>query len=359
MPTSGPGAATVRFRRDQVSSGLSRLGRLRPAGLLRIEYDPLRLLGDDEPREVSHLRFEPSGEQRSTLLQFPVSVAQARPGMSKPAAYEIAMPDDASVVELWFERRGPNGADGWDSRFGRNYRFSVSRDGLPTPDASVALRPDAVVDPSRISVVDDAALKAQQAISARGSALSTELKISAKITGGDDSTLAWADFHIFDATDDVIHVGTLELQGPEASSEPTIVQTWSATCIKAQAVVPAQVCGRARTRIRCNTVCIVRCAVVYLPMAYCTSLICRPMLRCAQYRAPGRGHGSRSALAIPRCDSCNLFTGHPREHLRSEVARRSAGCNRANMSMSRATSPVQPVWWLAPSPAPLSPWKYS
>ena len=24
-----------------------------------------------------------------------------------------------------------------------------------------------------------------------------------------------------------------------------------------------------------------------------------------------------------------------------------------------ATSPVQPVWWLAPMPAPLSPWKYS
>src|SRR6185295_12768995 len=26
---------------------------------------------------------------------------------------------------------------------------------------------------------------------------------------------------------------------------------------------------------------------------------------------------------------------------------------------SLATSPVQPVWWLAPRPAPLSPWKYS
>src|SRR5262249_31766742 len=25
----------------------------------------------------------------------------------------------------------------------------------------------------------------------------------------------------------------------------------------------------------------------------------------------------------------------------------------------RATMPVQPVWWLAPRPAPLSPWKYS
>jgi hypothetical protein len=28
-------------------------------------------------------------------------------------------------------------------------------------------------------------------------------------------------------------------------------------------------------------------------------------------------------------------------------------------SMSLATSPVHPVWWLAPIPAPLSPWKYS
>ena len=27
--------------------------------------------------------------------------------------------------------------------------------------------------------------------------------------------------------------------------------------------------------------------------------------------------------------------------------------------ISFATTPVHPVWWLAPSPAPLSPWKYS
>ena len=31
----------------------------------------------------------------------------------------------------------------------------------------------------------------------------------------------------------------------------------------------------------------------------------------------------------------------------------ACGCN------SLATSAVQPVWWLAPIPAPLSPWKYS
>ena len=31
----------------------------------------------------------------------------------------------------------------------------------------------------------------------------------------------------------------------------------------------------------------------------------------------------------------------------------------ANRCMMRAMMPVQPVWWLAPMPAPLSPWKYS
>ncbi len=35
-----------------------------------------------------------------------------------------------------------------------------------------------------------------------------------------------------------------------------------------------------------------------------------------------------------------------------------SGSSRAKSSISLATSLVQPVWWLAPSPAPLSPWKY-
>ena len=34
----------------------------------------------------------------------------------------------------------------------------------------------------------------------------------------------------------------------------------------------------------------------------------------------------------------------------------TAPCRRRIRS---AISPVQPVWWAAPSPAPLSPWKYS
>ena len=39
--------AKLRFRRDQISSGVSRLGRLRPGGRLSIEYDLARLLPDD------------------------------------------------------------------------------------------------------------------------------------------------------------------------------------------------------------------------------------------------------------------------------------------------------------------------
>src|SRR5579872_4345683 len=112
-------AATIRFRRDQVSSGVSRMGRLRPGGLLTIEYDPLRLLSDDQPGEVvSHVRFAPSGEEQSTVLRFPVIVSQARTAVAKPGACDFTIPDDASLVELWFERRGPTGSDAWDSRYG-------------------------------------------------------------------------------------------------------------------------------------------------------------------------------------------------------------------------------------------------
>ncbi len=41
------------------------------------------------------------------------------------------------------------------------------------------------------------------------------------------------------------------------------------------------------------------------------------------------------------------------------VFRMSSPLTRPKRSMSAAIVPVQPVWWLAPRPAPLSPWKYS
>ena len=38
---------------------------------------------------------------------------------------------------------------------------------------------------------------------------------------------------------------------------------------------------------------------------------------------------------------------------------KSSFVSRPAVWMIRAIPPVQPVWWLAPMPAPLSPWKYS
>jgi len=43
------------------------------------------------------------------------------------------------------------------------------------------------------------------------------------------------------------------------------------------------------------------------------------------------------------------------------VLRAASNCSPSiwpKSSISLPTSPVQPVWWLAPRPAPLSPWKY-
>jgi hypothetical protein len=34
-------------------------------------------------------------------------------------------------------------------------------------------------------------------------------------------------------------------------------------------------------------------------------------------------------------------------------------CSRAKLASMGATNAVQPVWWLAPRPRPVSPWKYS
>ena len=42
-----------------------------------------------------------------------------------------------------------------------------------------------------------------------------------------------------------------------------------------------------------------------------------------------------------------------------DVLQKGLGVEASEVSRRRATRPVQPVWWLAPRPAPLSPWKYS
>jgi Family of unknown function (DUF6209) len=234
VPNQTTAEATIRFRRDQFGSGVSRSGQLRPGGQLRVEYDPARLLpatpGLSDPAEiVCHVRFQPSGQEHSARLQFVSSVVSPAQAVPRPGVSQTQIQEGSTRVELWFERRSPTGPPGWDSRYGRNYTFPVLRDGLPLPEQSVALRPEAIVDSSRIQVVRDAAAKAQTGSGPSGSALRTDLRVSARISRPTELTTAWADIHVFDSMCELIHQNTVALHKPEAVSADIITHTWSAS----------------------------------------------------------------------------------------------------------------------------------
>jgi hypothetical protein len=141
----------------------------------------------------------------------------------------MTIPEQSTLVEVWFELRGPAGPEGWDSRFGHNYRFPVVGDGLPVPAQSVELRPEAIVDPCRIHVVQDVVAKEQTSLGLSGSALNTDLRVSAQIGRTTELTTAWADIHVFDATCDLIHSDTIALHRPDSVSAENSTHTWSAS----------------------------------------------------------------------------------------------------------------------------------
>ena len=186
---SDAGSATLRFRHDQISSGVSRLGRLRPGGQLHIEYDPARLFPTGgrarAPDIVCHVRFYPGGKERGGSLQ-------ARPGVATgPGLFETIIPPETSSVEVWFECRAGTDVTGWDSRYGQNFRFAVTPTGLPVPERSVELRPQALVDPTRIWVVEDTASKAHASAGSGGAALQTGLNIRAQVGVSSSRLTAW------------------------------------------------------------------------------------------------------------------------------------------------------------------------
>jgi len=223
--------AKLRFRRDQISSGVSRLGRLRPGGRLSIEYDLARLLPDDPGAATAditcHVRFNPGGEECTGSLQFRlVGVRSTAAFAAGPGMFETTIPSETSSVEIWFERRDEMGTTTWDSRYGQNYRFAVTPSGLPVPEQSVVMRPEAAVDPATIRVVGDSATKQQTG--SHGAALQTAVSMRAQIGQASCRLRAWADVHVFDASDELIHTGTIALEGPEAVPAPGQERAWRA-----------------------------------------------------------------------------------------------------------------------------------
>jgi hypothetical protein len=221
---TGSGSATLRFRREQIGAGVSREGRLRPGGQLRIEYDPRRLmpeyLGGGMPDIVCHVRFYPGGKERSGTLQLPAGAA------SGAGQFEAIIPPGTGSVEIWFERREGTAATGWDSRYGQNYRFAVTPSGLPMPDRTVVLRPEAIVDPTRVRVVEQEPSPGREG----------GVTIRAQIDAASASLAAWADIHVFDATDDLIHSGSITLRQSDARPTGSRVLAWEAAMYQGSGV---------------------------------------------------------------------------------------------------------------------------
>jgi hypothetical protein len=161
------------------------------------------------------VRFQPAGEVRSGSLAHQVGLLHGEAGAPRPLEFEVRVPTDTSAVEVWFEARGPTGTTGWDSRYGQNYTFLVADDGLPIPERSIALQPDAVIDVGRIRVVEDAASKEQITAGASGSRLRTGLRVGVRIGDPPPSTVAWADVHVFYATGGLVHTGSIAFEQAE------------------------------------------------------------------------------------------------------------------------------------------------
>lgn len=219
-----PTTTTLRFRHSQGSLGVSRHGRIRPGGRLIVEYDPARLTpGGNAPTSsteiLCHVRFQPGGQTRSeSVLEHAAPVAGAS-GSPRPALLEVPVPVGTTQVELWFERRRPAGTSNWDSRYGQNYTFDVSREGLPIPTRSVALRRESLIDLNKIRVVEDTASK-QEA----GRGMSVRTLLAVRALTGDPAAAAdtWADVHVFDASGELIHAGTMVFERPERAADPAL-----------------------------------------------------------------------------------------------------------------------------------------
>ena len=71
--------------------------------------------------------------------------------------------------------------------------------------------------------------------------------------------------------------------------------------------------------------------------------------------ASTKNHVVQFSVCCP--PTCSLTTLANRRAL--SISSKALASTRPKKSTRGAIRPVHPVWWLAPSPAPLSPWKYS
>jgi hypothetical protein len=208
--------AGLRFRSDWTQS---RRSYIQPGGLLAIEYDPVRLpqcraerLGVAVWDIETFVRFHP-GEQ---FYQGPV-VSRGGPGTQpSPIPFDVQVPADAEIAELWFQVTNILGCSAWDSRFGQNYWYPVLSQVPTIPSQSVSYRWGAISNLEMVYLASDAVRKTKHIFGTPqfpvGSELRTVLTVQCWVRNLAYYKNVWLDIHIFNGDDNLIHSETFTMR---------------------------------------------------------------------------------------------------------------------------------------------------
>jgi hypothetical protein len=217
-----PEAATLLFLPSWQEA---QVGDIAQGGQLTIQYDQGRLFGcqayhDGMPAWDSGatIRFHPSGQVVGGPLVAHLAGSGGNQQVLDPPAsipVDVAIPLDATRVELWFERHSiaSERCQVWDSRFGVNYWYDVSRRG---PLAQVDGRPGAIPNLAMVNVFTAGAEKRNAfplpATGGRvGSDMETRLHVTVWVSNVAYTKNVWMDVHVFDAADALIHAETFTI----------------------------------------------------------------------------------------------------------------------------------------------------
>ncbi|WP_437335331.1 DUF6209 family protein [Sorangium sp. So ce394] len=218
-------AAVLQFFPDWIHA---QQGEIERRGALRIEYDMSRLsrcfttwrgakIGDI----VAYVRFHPRGEIVQGSVVEEVRAEGRPPGpvvAHRAAPLELAVPDDATGVELWFHHFSQTSrrCDAWDSRFGENYWFDVGGPPPRSPAQPVVYRAGAQaradianVQTAQVSKINAFPRPADGP--SVGKDIQTNLNLVAWVSHTAWGANAWIDVHVFDGGDALIHAETFPL----------------------------------------------------------------------------------------------------------------------------------------------------
>jgi hypothetical protein len=254
---SPPARAILQFLPGWLESAS---GEMQPGGRLLIEYDPERLRPSPclsrgvPPWELcAQVRFHPRGRDYGrSLFQMWDQEGETKLRRPHPWAHELEIPYDATHLEIWFRMTDAQGCTDWDSRFGENYWFELttSPGEAPTiPVESVFHRPGANPSPEMINVFSERALKRRVGDSPHSLSVETRLFVRAWTRSSSlASAAAWADVHIFDEDDELIHFETFPLEQREPAGGDGEFFVLDRPVYEGSSLVPAGSVARSRDR---------------------------------------------------------------------------------------------------------------